>query len=463
MIEKTPTHLTPLNILDIQASVHRCMLQVGVNGGLNRQQVFKSIVSELVDKGYKKHIVIPTVELAIREWMQPVTTYSDIPTFTEEVINYVQNTYKIRFNVITHRYEVNGEILNDRLENSIWLDTKSAFERAGAKKEIAARTISSIIQSDKTLSLNPLKQFYIDNIDYDRKNALNDLFECFDFCNAPGIESGKVARKYITKWLVGVVSSVFDVYNIYMLILVGDQGTHKSTFFQEFLPGELTNYFSESIPQNEKDYQIQLAEKLIILDDECEMLRGKAAHAYKRVTSTRVVNQRAAFAHHSEQRKRIGNFCGTANDMNILPNDPQNRDRRSLPIKINMLHLKQFRAIDKISLQMCIYDIWVTDPSGFFLTDSDIAELQIVQKAFKQTGVVEELCLKVFEHNEAGYWQVSDVMETLLRYYPQMTREINSVKIGLAMPKLFALQDNRMPKRYKIKVKDEFLNKDKPF
>ena len=51
--------------------------------------------------------------------------------------------------------------------------------------------------------------------------------------------------EYLTKWLVGMVAGWVDdsVVNNVILVLIGEQGSYKTTWFNYLLPPELRSYF----------------------------------------------------------------------------------------------------------------------------------------------------------------------------------------------------------------------------
>jgi len=62
-------------------------------------------------------------------------------------------------------------------------------------------------------------------------------------------------NKYLKKWLVGMVAGWVDpsVVNNVILVLIGEQGSYKTTWFNYLLPPELRQYFYTKTNANRMD------------------------------------------------------------------------------------------------------------------------------------------------------------------------------------------------------------------
>ncbi len=59
------------------------------------------------------------------------------------------------------------------------------------------------------------------------------------------VEEQMLFAEYLKKWLVGMVAGWIDpaVVNNVILVLIGEQGSYKTTWFNYILPPELRSYF----------------------------------------------------------------------------------------------------------------------------------------------------------------------------------------------------------------------------
>ena len=59
------------------------------------------------------------------------------------------------------------------------------------------------------------------------------------------VEEQLLFAEYLKKWLVGMVAAWVDptVVNNVILVLIGEQGSYKTTWFNYLLPPELSQYF----------------------------------------------------------------------------------------------------------------------------------------------------------------------------------------------------------------------------
>jgi len=141
------------------------------------------------------------------------------------------------------------------------------------------------------------------------------------------------------KWIVALVAGLFDAdkVNEEILVLVGKQGTYKTTWLSRLLPPELQSYFRIKTDSRhfDKDDKLSLAEFALICLEELETLRPSELNQLKALTTDKVINERPAYARFKEERIHIASFCGTSNNIQFL-NDPSG-ERRWLPFEIERI------------------------------------------------------------------------------------------------------------------------------
>ena len=165
----------------------------------------------------------------------------------EDIQNFVMDRLMLRHNVITRRVEyrlpasyeheaTDWQPLSDRVVNSLWSELSLT-------KQVRAQDIYRVLESDFVPEYNPFA-FYLEHLPpWDGDDHILAMSV------SVGVK-GEVAEQmlfaqYLKKWLVGMVAGWVDatVVNNVILVLIGEQGSYKTTWFSYVLPPELRQYF----------------------------------------------------------------------------------------------------------------------------------------------------------------------------------------------------------------------------
>jgi hypothetical protein len=114
---------------------------------------------------------------------------------TENIIinvsNYIHKTSVIKKNLITRKYEINGEVMEDKHFNSLYLKARMTFDDNAVTYDLCSR----IIMSEGTIEYNPI-QLYIE-----ANKWRNTTGNVESICNS--IESKThIKNRFIKKWLL---------------------------------------------------------------------------------------------------------------------------------------------------------------------------------------------------------------------------------------------------------------------
>lgn len=274
-----------------------------------------------------------------------------------------KNRIRIRFNSITQLYELNGKDLTDRQVNTLYLSINNAGIQAG--KEL----VRALIESDETPEYNPLIEFFKANKRMKPQGKIKALAASV----VQDTFSPEFWEMLLTKWMVGAVAALEPgKRNILELVLQGTQDTGKSYFFEALLPNELTDYFAYSRLDGDKDADILICQKFLVLDDEYGGKSKLDAKRHKELISKRSVTVRLPYGRHPITMQRIATFAGTTNDENILADPTGNR--RVIPVKVLSRDFNAYDAIDKKELWLEAYHL---AKSGFDyqLTKEEVSQL----------------------------------------------------------------------------------------
>lgn len=164
-----------------------------------------------------------------------------------------------------------------------------------------------------------------------------------------GAEDTAYVRAVTKRWLIGVVSRQFvpgsKVDN--MLILVGDQGAGKSTFFREIFPESLQgSCYTDTLNmlRLDKDQIVKLSRYAVVEVGELAAMRKADIETVKLTISQQCGDERAAYAMLHAQYPRRAAWAGSTNRDDFL-RDPTG-NRRFWPLKITKkLELETLRTL----------------------------------------------------------------------------------------------------------------------
>ena len=198
--------------------------------------------------------------------------------------------------------------------------------------------------------------------------------------------------RYLKKWLVSMVASWLsdDVVNNVILVLIGEQGAFKTTWFNYLLPPELRRYFYTKTNANRmsKDDLLTLAQYGLVCCEELDTMRPAELNQLKAVVTMPSIDERAAYAHFHEHRKHIASFCGTGNNPQFL-SDPTG-NRRWLPFEVESIRSPRDNPFDYDAIYAEAYTLYKCGFRYWFEKD-EIQELNRHNRKFETPRLEQEL------------------------------------------------------------------------
>ena len=198
--------------------------------------------------------------------------------------------------------------------------------------------------------------------------------------------------RYLKKWLVSMVASWLsdDAVNNVILVLIGEQGAFKTTWFNYLLPPELRRYFYTKTNANRmsKDDLLTLAQYGLVCCEELDTMRPAELNQLKAVVTMPSIDERAAYAHFHEHRKHIASFCGTGNNPQFL-SDPTG-NRRWLPFEVESIISPRDYPFDYDAIYAEAYTLYKCGFRYWFEKD-EIQELNRHNRKFETPRLEQEL------------------------------------------------------------------------
>ena len=378
----------------------------------------------------------------------------------EEIKSFLDGHISLRFNEITSRveYEIPADNtdahrfipVNDRIVNSLW-SQMSTITR------VNIQDMYRVIESDYVPVFNPFKA-YLNNLCQsvksvgvqDKKQSVGEknhssvgdrdyIHELAQTVRVKGGEQEQMLwHLYLKKWLVGMVASWIsdDVVNNVILVLIGEQGAYKTTWFNYLLPPPLKQYFYTKTNANRmsKDDILTLAQYALVCCEELDTMRPAELNQLKAAVTMPSIDERAAYAHYHEHRKHIASFCGTGNNTQFL-SDPTG-NRRWLPFEVESIvsprdHPFHYEGI--YSQALALYE------SGFqyWFTKEEIQELNRHNRQFETPHLERELVslyFRVPKEGENGMFMTSARAIQIIG--TGISQKLNPTRVGLSFNEL---------------------------
>lgn len=337
-------------------------------------------------------------------------------SMVDEVQMWLRQNYDLKKNEITRFVENGGKPIYEYDMNTIWVAAKRIMPK------LSTEMLEKMMNSSFVPMYNPLKEWFnerrakatslIDEQVQEKliltlKNGpvlphsavvevlrscfprITALFDCIK------TKDPDYALYFGAKWLVGIISSIYGEHSPLMLVLAGDkQNTGKTEFFRRLIPADLKPYYSESKLDKDKDDDMLMCQRFIIMDDEMGGKSKKEIKRLKELTSKQVFTLREPYGRTNVDLVRLAVLCGTTNEIEIL-HDPTG-NRRIIPIYVEAIDQEKYNTIDKEELFM---EVWLLYQVGlrWRFSKSDIEYLGADTDKFEALTLEFELIQKYFE------------------------------------------------------------------
>ena len=324
--------------------------------------------------------------------------------------NFIIENYAPERNTITSEIKIDNVVIDDHKLNSIYKTACKILDFNVSKSDVR-----DIINSDSTKDFNPLNAFF------SNKEFKTEQIDAYINCIQPQSEYNRWAFK---KWIVGTVHnwisplSETKVSPLTFVLCGQKQGTGKTSFFRNLLPGELKDYLIEKkIDANDKDSMYNLAKGLICFDDEFGGLATKDVKDFKRVADTNWIDIRLPYSAYYTKIKRRASICGTTNEANVLKDVTGNR--RLLPVNVESIDYDKMISIDTDSLWREAFNLWRNDFDWKIYKGEDIDYLNEHTTTNLDVNPVEEIFFSHFSleetttHSEKTIMNQGDILNYL--------------------------------------------------
>jgi len=374
-------------------------------------------------------------------WQNQMATPAEVRAFLEDHVF-------LRHNVITNRVECRlpetdpfekdwfagfpkgvWMPISDRIVNTLW-------EKMSLEKRVRAEDMHRVIGSNLAPDYHPFR-YYLDHLPpWDGDDYIMEL--SMSVAVKGGVDEQFRFAEYLRKWLVAMVAAWVDptVVNNVILVLIGEQGSYKTTWFHYLLPEELRQYFYTKTNANRmgRDDLLTLAQYGLVCCEELDTMRPAELNQLKAAVTMPAIDERAAYAHYHEHRHHIASFCGTGNNVQFL-SDPTG-NRRWLPFEVDFIMSPRDNPLNYEAIYAQAYTLYRQGFQYWFAQD-EIQRLTQYNRHFETPRLEAEL-VDVFFRKPVGVepGEFMPVARAKQIVCGSMAHEISDVRLGRAFSEL---------------------------
>lgn len=317
---------------------------------------------------------------------------------------------KMAYNEFSRRICVLGQLpWRKKNDLSEWCDSDDSSLRIYISKiwRISSKqncddALNEVIKKN---SFHPVRD-YLESLSWDGVPRIDTLL--IDYM---GADDKDYTRLVTRKWLCGAVARIivpgikFDT----MLVLTGEQGVYKSTFFSTLAKDK---WFTDSIQEVEGNQAIEkIMDSWIVEFGELQAFSKSETKAIKRFITSREDRTRLAYGRRTSYIKRQCVFAGTTNKSEFLKDETG--ERRYWPVEVNEKGrikdvMKELpNEADQIWAEALYY--WRDKKELIYLSKEQEALAVIEQEAHKEVNEKEGVILEFLDTLLPDGWSGMDI------------------------------------------------------
>ena len=348
----------------------------------------------------------------------------------------------------------------NQLNGKVEFLTKKADSEAGDYRPLTQEALNSIIlkvmkegilekgdpkklillyvKSEEVPLFNPIGEYLNGLPLWDGHNYVADLF-----CRLPGISTEQTA--FMAIWLRSAVAHWLQMDTLHgnevVPVLIGPQGSGKTTFLRRLLPQHLRQYYLDHLNLSNKfDKEMALTNNLLVNLDELEAIRPSQHATLKQTLSKNKVNGRPIYGCAQEDRLRFASFVASTN--NHHPLTDATGSRRYICLKMTRGQFIDNTGeinYDQLYAQV-IYELRELNVPYWFSND-EVTRLQELNMDFIEKKEMTELINACFRKPEEGEVAQSltstEVLKVIQADFPSVEiTQGTKVSLGQAMKEL---------------------------
>ncbi len=317
---------------------------------------------------------------------------------------------KIAFNEFANRAVIVGKLPWPCKIGDDWSDADDAGLRNYMESVYGITHANKIDDALKLTfeknTFHPVRE-YLNSLEWDGQERVETLL--VDYLGARDTEYVRLVTR---KWMCGAVARIFEpgIKFDYMLVLTGEQGIQKSTFFRVLAK----DWFSDSLQDVEGNQAIEkLMNSWIIEFGELQAFSRSESNAIKRFITSQEDRTRLAYDRRTSYLKRQCVFAGTTNKSEFLKDETGNRRFWPVEVKKEGRTKNVFedlpKELDQIWAEAVV--LWRDKKEKLYLTDEEEKLAQVEQEAHREVNEKEGLIINYLNTLLPEDWDDMDLFE----------------------------------------------------
>ena len=358
----------------------------------------------------------------------------------DDITRFLSGSVSLRLNDISGRIEYfdtehgddGGESwkpFTDRILNTLWADMSHSFR-------VRKDDINNVVNSSHTPHFNPIIH-YLESLPRWKEG---DHDHIADLAATVRVRAGGTLPFYdvLKKWLVAMIASWVGstTVNHVILVLIGEQGAYKTTWFNYLLPPELRRYFYTKINVSRmtRDEMVYLSRYALMCYEELDCMTSADLNRLKGIVTMEHVDEREPYARYPDHRPHIASFCGTGNNPQFLCDPTGNR--RWMPFEVESITSPRDHPLNHEGIYSQAYALYL---SGFryYFSPEEIKVQNAHNRNFESPNMELELVSMYFRQPLEGetptFMNASRAMQIA---GSGIAQKLSAVRIGRAFREL---------------------------
>ena len=355
-------------------------------------------------------------------------------------INYLDHG-RLRCNAISGRIQVATDLDNsvwidvvDREFNSMVIDCSEDLER-----NISPAEFQTVLDSKRIPLVNPIHDYILSLAPYSEDEP-DWIARKADEITLLHPEQRERFIACFTKWIVAMVACWMDdnVANHQVLVLVGPQGSFKSSWLNTLLPEPLRVYQNNLVLNGmgkvDDDVRNMLYENAIVNLDELDAMGNTELNQIKSLITCQVITNRAKYHRFKTSHVRIASLCGSTNKTHFLTD--LTGSRRWMPFEVSAIvnPYENIFPLDRMYAQA--YHLY-RNGLEYWMTPEDNAVLNQHNEDFRVQDSMEELLHLWFDQpaSNCGTFMTSAEIGDFLINQGSIKRPMSSQALSILLKK----------------------------
>ena len=322
------------------------------------------------------------------------------------------------------------EPLSSVTVNTLWSELS-------LQKPVRKQDMQNVIESDFVGEYHPFRQ-YLEHLPPWDGVSDHILAMSMSVQVRGGADEQLLFAQYLKKWLVWMVGGWVDaqVVNNVILVLLGEQGTYKTTWFSRLMPPELRQYFytKTNATRMDKDDRLKLAQYGLVCCEELDTMTGRELNQLKAAVTMVTIDERIPYERYPRHLPHIASFCGTGNNVQFL-SDPTG-NRRWLPFVVDCIDPPQEYPFDYEGIYSQAYGLY-RQGFHYWFTQEEIQRLSQHNEPYETPNMERDLVCRYFRPpvgaEQGEFMSSTDILQTISG---NMIQKLNANKLGRVMTDL---------------------------